>query len=394
MSKSLRRLHVILLSLACLALWPLFPTYAAGGIGGTGISALGVVQRFGSVFVNGREYFLTPQTQILVDGRRASEQELHLGDAVVVQGTVDPDTGRAEAGRVESRHEVVGTVSAMASQGAQLTVLGQRVHIGTATRVRGPHDQTLRLSDVRVGDVVRVSGLRRADRDIVATRVVREHGDAPRLFLLRGVVTEANRKYVEVDGQRIAWSAPLRAVRGQAVLVTGRMNGERLTAESIRVATPAVGKAGDRFEITGYVRRLGPTELVSSGIPLRYGPVTRFSGADRHDLSREPVAIEGHVQPDGRVAVERITVGVDVMRYGLPDLPSLERGVGPKREAAEPRPSTPPRDDGPEQRRQDSPEAKPETERPPVERPGVERPDVERPEVERPEIEKPEVMGE
>ena len=64
-------------------------TDPGGGIGGTGITGFGVVQKFVSIFVNGREYILDDNTRVTRDGVSVDEKTLHLGDVVSIDGRID-----------------------------------------------------------------------------------------------------------------------------------------------------------------------------------------------------------------------------------------------------------------------------------------------------------------
>jgi hypothetical protein len=69
---------------------------STAGIGGTGITAVGEITAFGSIFVNGIKYETTDST-ISIDDAAAFENDLRLGMVVKVIGTVNADglTGTA-----------------------------------------------------------------------------------------------------------------------------------------------------------------------------------------------------------------------------------------------------------------------------------------------------------
>ncbi|HRE15372.1 MAG TPA: DUF5666 domain-containing protein, partial [Usitatibacteraceae bacterium] len=75
----------------------LLPAIGGGGVTGTGYVAWGRVADFGSVFVNGIEFFTTA-ADIRIDGAGGqAESRLRVGMAVRVDGTLDADgrTGQA-----------------------------------------------------------------------------------------------------------------------------------------------------------------------------------------------------------------------------------------------------------------------------------------------------------
>jgi Domain of unknown function (DUF5666) len=67
---------------------------AGGGIGGTGAVAVGTINGFGSVIVNGQEFDDT-NAKITVDGRPGRRGELRIGQVVEVRGSVKDGVRRA-----------------------------------------------------------------------------------------------------------------------------------------------------------------------------------------------------------------------------------------------------------------------------------------------------------
>jgi hypothetical protein len=129
------------------------------GIGGTGI--IGVVTGFASVCLDGREVGLGDTVPVSVDGEPASAAALRAGQLAAV-GASGPGTA-LQARSVAVRHEVSGPVEAIEAD-STLRVAGQRVAAsGDTWGERAP----------RPGEWVAVSGLRRADGVIVATRIDR-----------------------------------------------------------------------------------------------------------------------------------------------------------------------------------------------------------------------------
>ena len=83
----------------------------SAGIGGTGITS-GEVTGFGSVFVNGVEFF-TNNTQFEVDGNTsAAETDLKVGMVVQIQGKVDNNGQTGTADSVSYDDDIEGPVEA------------------------------------------------------------------------------------------------------------------------------------------------------------------------------------------------------------------------------------------------------------------------------------------
>ncbi|KHD05986.1 hypothetical protein PN36_23515 [Candidatus Thiomargarita nelsonii] len=143
---------------------------AGGGIGGTGMSS-GPISAFGSIFVNGIE-FDTDDTIIIVNGQETTESELKIGMVVQVEGTIVPDSNTGNASRISFNENVKGPIQEIDNN--TLIILGQTVTVDRLT----VFDGIIELTELKVGDVVNVSGLVDADGTIHATLIVRESSTA------------------------------------------------------------------------------------------------------------------------------------------------------------------------------------------------------------------------
>ena len=337
------------------------------GIGGTGISSFGVVQRFGSIYVNGREYLLNDTTGYRLDGHPGTVRNVHLGDVVLVRAQAKPD-GRLTADSVHVRVALAGRIEKVNPHAGKITLLGQVVHVTAETRTSGPGAPRLKLAQLHAGDAVRISALARGNGRWVATRVVRAPATA---FLLSGPVRAINRTHghLTIGTRTLAASGPLTGIAiGEQVRAAGRYVRGTPVVMRVQPVLASVGAPGTAVEMSGYVEaRPDPGVLLANGVPLRYTARTHFSGGTAADArAGTAIAVRGVAEPDGSVLVNRVVLRADPMWVDLPS-------------PLAPRPAASTR---PESR-----------ERPDIERPDIERPDIERPEIERPEIELPEQPG-
>ena len=163
-----------------------------GGIGGTGIVGIGFIQGFGSIFVNGTEYQLDPQTQYLIDGTAANATQLHTGDGVLVAARIID--GKPYAQRVEIEHAVIGVVDQMDPKTLSLSVLGQSIVLAEGGQVQSAQGRLEPLTDLHPGDVVSVSAFAISNKRWVAygIRQLIAHEDSranqPVAVVLRGSV--------------------------------------------------------------------------------------------------------------------------------------------------------------------------------------------------------------
>ena len=133
------------------------PQVADRGIGGTGIVA--VITGFASICLADQEVALDPGVPVLIGDHPATAEALRAGQVAVVDAA---GTGPSlHARTVAVRYEVSGPVEA--ADGANLRVAGQQVAMSAGTLGDRPAP----------GEWVAVSGLRRLDGVIEATRLDR-----------------------------------------------------------------------------------------------------------------------------------------------------------------------------------------------------------------------------
>lgn len=140
-----------------------------------------------AIIVNGSK-FETSGASIQIDGVPATASQLNLGDVVRVEGTrqVSPLV-RAQATRIETTHVVQGQIESLNISRGSLLVLGQTVRVVIQTAY-GDNVDPVRLSP---GDAISVSGYRKQDGEIVATRIDRQASGATG-FRTTGAITEVS----------------------------------------------------------------------------------------------------------------------------------------------------------------------------------------------------------
>ncbi len=351
-------------------------TDPGGGIGGTGITGFGVVQKFGSIFVNGREFFFDKATRVTRDGLAIDRKALQLGDVVNVQGRLDPASGRSIAAQVDAELALQGTVQELDAESGTLTVLGQTVHVTHSTLGPGL-DQTPLLAQLRRGELVAISGLPRAGGSWSATRIAPAAAGEAR-FVLRGDVQTIDRELgrLTVAGQELIAPSgvlPAQLKVGNIVRVAGRYEESGLRAEGITAARLPLGPAGRVVEMSGYVQTPpAGGHLVSNGVVLSFSDASRVIGGIAAELKPDvPVAVRGTLQADGSIAVHKIQIDVDPMDVNLPapEVQVPHAAIGP------------------------DPADRAGIEKPDDENPAIDKPEIEKPEIERPSIDLPDVQG-
>ena len=216
------------------------------GIGGTGI--VGVIQRFGSIFVNGERIGYAPDVPVRIDGEAASVKALRIGHVARVVAQRQSN-GTLSTRRIDAVSEVIGPIESI--KGGEMTVLGQKV----AWTGR---------ENWRVGTQVAVSGLRRTDGVIVASLVEPRRNATARVT---GPL-ERDRDGLRIGGLRLGGVDA--ALVGQRVQAEGRVaQGGKLQISRARADDLSDLSGAARLSIEAYVRRVGSNLQLGSGYVAR-----------------------------------------------------------------------------------------------------------------------------
>jgi hypothetical protein len=216
------------------------------GIGGTGI--VGVIQRFGSIYVNGERIAYAADVPVRIDGEAASAKALRIGHLARVVA-VRQANGTLTTSRIDAVSEVIGPVEAV--KPGELAVLGQKVMWAG------------RESWLRPGTYVAVSGLRRTDGVIVASLVQQRHDTVTRVSGL----LERDRDGVRIGGQRLTGVDA--ALTGQRVQVEGRVAQGVMQVARAKADDFSDLSGASRLSIEAYVRRVGSNLQLGSGYVAR-----------------------------------------------------------------------------------------------------------------------------
>ena len=230
------------------------------GIGGTGI--VGVIQRFGSIFVNGERVSYAPDVPVRIDGEAASVKALRIGHVARVLARPQAN-GILTTNRIEAVSEVIGPIES--AKPGEMTVLGQKVLWAGREGWRRP------------GAHVAVSGLRRTDGVIVASLVEQRGGAGARVTGL----LERDRGGLRIGGLPLVGADA--ALVGRRVHVEGRVLQDVMQVARARADDFSDLAGASRLSIEAYVRR--------DGVNLQFG-----SGYVARDVSRfQPTAGEARV---------------------------------------------------------------------------------------------------
>jgi hypothetical protein len=275
----------------------------------------GAITGFGSVFVNGVR-FETSSAAFTINGKPGTQADLRVGHMVTVHGHRD-DNGNSTADRIDFDDLVKGPVDSVDAAAGTLVVMGQTVLTDADTSF-DDNVPGASLAGLNAGDIVEVSGMRRADGDIQATRI--EAKPAGTVFEVTGVASSVdtaahklnvNALVVDYSAASVRDFANGQPANGDPVEAKGNSvnaSGE-LVASSIELKRDADDAgAGMQVEIEGLVTRFAsPTDFDMAGKPVTTNSSTRFENGSAADLALNvKVEAEGQVDTNGVLVATKV----------------------------------------------------------------------------------------
>ncbi|MCK1744604.1 hypothetical protein IVA80_28260 [Bradyrhizobium sp. 139] len=224
------------------------------GIGGTGI--VGVIQRFGSIYINGERVTYASDVPVRIDDEAANPKALRIGQLARVVATRQTD-GTLVTRNITIASEVSGPIEG--AKGNELTVLGQKIVASD------------KESKLRAGTQVAVYGLRRTDGVIVASLVEPRREATERVT---GLV-ERGPDGLRIGGLKLSGVDPL--LVGQRVQIEGSSSQGAMQAARTRIDDFSDLVGASRLSIEAYVQRAGSNLQLGSGFIARDG--SRFGPA-------------------------------------------------------------------------------------------------------------------
>jgi hypothetical protein len=275
------------------------------GTGGTGI--VGVITGFGSICVNGIEVEFDARTPVSDNGAPGSPDNLKIGQVVEVVAAGKGE--RVMARQIHVRDAVLGPVTRVDPRTNRVEVMNQPVRWerGTVPGQRGA--APLRITDVRPGQFLRVSGFRTDSGEVIASRIDPAPAGDVRLT---GRVTDTLGSRARIQGVSVEVPSGQRIENQAEVAVTGQW--QRGTIRATRVDRNGAANFAGRTEfvsVQGSIGRPAADGSFSIGaMRVKFSGSTRVDGGSRNALrAGEIVQVEGRLKKDNSIEAERVYVG-------------------------------------------------------------------------------------
>lgn len=278
------------------------------GIDGTGgelpsevtkIVSLGSISSENGLTVNGVTYDAS-EAQISINGQPGLVSNLSLGQVVTVTGNLNDNQALGTAREVSYQANLRGPISKV--DGFEITVLNQIINIEDAP----VYGNNISAGDLMVGAIVEVSGFRKADNSLVASRI--DVIDTAAL-VISGSISGLNNTAFYINEQRIDYSqvAVTELINGLNVEVVGQLDGDTFLAQAINVLqTPFIDT--DLFELEGFITDINESfEFKINEHTVVWDYDTIFKGGESRHLNVDTkVEVEGVIDEDGRLQAKKI----------------------------------------------------------------------------------------
>ena len=149
---------------------------------------VGPITGFGSVIVNGTQFDTATATVTMDDGP-GTVSDLKIGMVVSIGGSIDRDTGLAQANEIRFVDDAEGPITSIDRAAGSFVVLGRTVFVDEITVL-----EQATFEDLEVGHVVKISGLGRHDQQIQAAYIYRTA-----LQFMEGMTMQVKGEIVDLD---------------------------------------------------------------------------------------------------------------------------------------------------------------------------------------------------
>jgi hypothetical protein len=287
--------------------------------GGTAsaITVQGMISAFGSVVVNGVHYEVN-SASIRLDDSPSSESDLDVGQMVRIDGELNADGKRGRAVKIEAETQVRGPISRIDLTQGVIVALGQTLRINADTFFK----DDLPASQLKVGDIVRISSYTNAQGQAVATRVELKNDDSSS-FQLTGKISQLDTtaqtfkigdQTVDYRNSTLANLPGQTLTNGQLVRIQGRLvNGVLVASGSLSRSQLSIkqddssSSNASNLEVSGVVSNLANDRFTLGEITVITNSATRFDDGTAAQLANGvSVEVYGRWDADKNLLASRV----------------------------------------------------------------------------------------
>jgi hypothetical protein len=291
---------------------------ADGGITGTGIT-MGRITNFGSIIVNGIKFDVDNAT-FTRDGLNSQQSEYRVGEIVTILGSVDANGIAGIATSVTFSDSLEGEVTQVSTNGVTIEILGQTINTDQLAVFHGFNN----LSELTVGNVVEVSGLKDATGVITATSIqLKQNAFVVGITEneIKGIVSNVNQAQMtfQVNNLTIDFSnATLKKfpsnllVAGQFIEAKSNQVIENNTFVAFEVELEEEQQlppsTNEEIEIEGLITRFASSlDFDVSGLRVTTNNSTEYKKGSQSDLILNTlIEVEGRTNSSGILVAEEI----------------------------------------------------------------------------------------
>lgn len=297
------------------------------------VIVVGPITGFGSVIVNGVTFDTTSVT-VTMDDEPGDMSGLRFGMLVSIAGTVDPDTGLAQASEISFVDDVEGPIMSMDRVANSFVALGRTVFVDELTIF-----ENATFENLEVGHVVEVSGLWRHQQQLQATFVHRTafRFEAGMTMQVKGEISDLDigEQRFRIGSQWCNYSAAMMELGGAdlangmyvQVISTAMMQNDQMMADAVQ----ARERNRDRnrlcdgeclYDLIGYVTAFESTEdFEVDGQAVMATQDTIYVNGTADTLALDvKVSIIGTINDAGILVADRIV-------FHLPSLVEIKGNV-------------------------------------------------------------------
>jgi hypothetical protein len=289
-----------------------------GGISGTGITSIGVITGFGSIYINGIRFDID-NAIFNRDGKASiGQSEFSVGEYIVIKGMLNADKKTGVAQNVSFTDIVEGQVTAISNN--SIDVLGQKILINKDTVFHG----FKQLTELSQGNILEVSGIKNSKGKSTATsiKLKQKQFDHNSENEVKGTISQLNKAQkifkinlitVDYAGATFKGMTLANLKNGQFVEVKSRstLSGTTLIANEVELEDEnhEINDAKGKLELQGLVTRfVSITDFDVNNQKITTYSKTKYKHGKPSDITLNAlIEVEGKINSAGVLVADEVS---------------------------------------------------------------------------------------